>query len=142
LLLHMVHGALTETQYAVLSCRGRGMSQKETAKALGTTRANVSMIEHRARKKVALARETLEAYRSTLTDHSVTVPKGTPFYDIPATVLAEGDRSGIHIRSNIVEIVRMVKAMRPAPLKEGKTIRRITFVFDKSGRLKIGRPAS
>jgi len=118
------------------------MSQKETAEALGTTRANVSMMEHRARKKVALARETLDAYHSTLTDHSVTVPKGTRFYDIPASVLTEGDRWGVHIQSNIVEIVRMVKGMRPTPLKDGRTTHGITFVFNKAGRLRIGRPES
>ena len=140
--MHMPRGALTEAQYAVLSCRGKGMSQKETAKALGTTRANVSMIEHRARKKVALARETVDAYRSTLTDHSVTVPRGTRFYDIPASVLAEGDRWGVHIQSNIVEIVRMVKGMRPTPLKDGRTTRGITFVFNRAGQLRIGRPES
>jgi HTH-type transcriptional regulator, fmd operon transcriptional regulator len=115
------------------------MTQKETAKALGTTRANVSMIELRARRKVALAKETVDAYRSTLTDHIVSIPKGTRFYDVPPLVLGEGDRWGIHMQSNLVEIIRMVKDLRPPCLKSGKTTRSIAFVFNRAGQLRIGR---
>jgi Tfx family DNA-binding protein len=127
-------------QYMVLVLRGKGMTQKETAKELRTTRANVSMIELRARRKVALARETLNAYRSTLTYHVVTVPKGTRFYDIPTFVLREGDKWGIHMQSNVVEIVRMVRETRPAYLENGKTIRSIPFIFNRMGKLRIGKP--
>jgi Tfx family DNA-binding protein len=136
----MEHGSLTEPQYQVLVCRGKGMTQLETARALGTTRANVSMIEHRARRKVARAKETLEAYRLTLTDHLVSVPKGTWSYDIPPLVLGEGDRLGIHIRSNMVEIVRMARSQRPACLEQGRTTRPISFVFNAAGKLRIGGP--
>jgi HTH-type transcriptional regulator, fmd operon transcriptional regulator len=124
----------------VLALRGKGMSQKETAKALATTRANVSMIELRAKRKVALAKETLDAYRSTLTDHVLNIPKGTRFYDVPPLVLSEGDRWGIHMQSNIVDIVRMVKSLRPSCLKNGRTTRGVTFVFNRAGKLRIGMP--
>jgi HTH-type transcriptional regulator, fmd operon transcriptional regulator len=133
-------GSLTDSQYLVLALRGKGMTQKEAAKALETTRANVSMIELRARRKVARARETLDAYRSTLTDHVLNIPKGTRFYDVPPLVLSEGDRWGIHMQSNIVEIVRMVKSVRPPCLRNGRTTRGVTFVFNRAGKLRIGRP--
>jgi Tfx family DNA-binding protein len=113
------------------------MTQRETAKALGTTRANVSMIEHRARRKVTQAEQTIGAYRSTLTDHLVSVPKGTWSYDIPALVLGEGDRLGIHLRSNMVEIVRLVRSQHPACLEKGKTSRAFSFVFNDAGKLRI-----
>jgi Tfx family DNA-binding protein len=118
------------------------MTQKETAKALGSTRANVSMIELRARRKVDRAKQTLDAYRSTLTDRFLSVPKGTRFYEIPPLVLGEGDRWGTHIQSNIVEIIRLVKDLRPSCLKGGRTTRKITFVFNRAGKLRIGRQAS
>ena len=116
------------------------MTQMETARTLGTTRANVSMIELRARRKIAQAKETLDAFRSTLTDHMLVVPKGSRFYDIPPLVLGEGDKWGTHIQSNIVEIVRMVKDLKPPCLKNGKTSRNITFVFNRAGKLRIERP--
>jgi hypothetical protein len=130
-------GSLTERQYRVLLCRGRGMSQSETAKELHTTRANVSMIELRARRKVEESRKTLRAYRSTLTDHSVSLEKGTKLYDIPPAVLSEGDRFGVHMESNVVEIIRMVKGIKPSCLREGRTTRRITLVFNESGKLRV-----
>ena len=112
------------------------MTQKETAKELGTTRANVSMIELRARRKVLLARETLRAYQSTLTEHHLVIPKGTKLYEIPTAVLREGDRFGIHIQSNIVEIIRIVKGLHPVCFEGGKTNRSISFVFNQSGKLR------
>lgn len=135
--MQLPRGSLTELQYRVLAFRGKGLTQKETARELRTTRANVSMIELRARRKVDLASETLRAYKTTLTDHEVTVPKGTRMYDIPRLVLAEGDRFGVHLRSNIVEIVRMVKALRQGCVVGGRTTRRLTFVFNQGGRLRL-----
>jgi len=137
----MARGSLTDAQYRVLASRGKGMTQQETANEMGTTRANVSMIELRARRKVAQARDTLDAYRSTLTDHVIRVPKGTMFYEIPTLVLKEGDRWGIHMKSNVVEIIRMVKDVRPSCLAKGRTTRSIPFFFNKMGKLHIGIPA-
>ena len=135
-------GSLSEVQYEVLAYRGKGLTQKETAGKIGTTRANVSMIELRARRKVDLAKDTIKAYRSTLNDHIVRVPKGTRFYDIPPTVLREGDKWGIHIQSNLVEIVRMVQAMKPSCLEGGKTTRTISFMFNPAGKLRPATPDS
>ena len=45
-----------------MELRARGFTQLETAKKLGTSRANVSMIECRAKKKLKKARETLRIY--------------------------------------------------------------------------------
>jgi len=95
------------------------------------------MIELRAHRKISQARETLEAYKSTLTNHVIRIPKGTRFYEIPSLVLGEGDRWGIHLQSNIVEIIRMVKDLRPSCLGNGRTIRTISFVFNKMGKLSV-----
>jgi Tfx family DNA-binding protein len=136
----MDRGSLTDSQYRVLQLRGRGLTQKETAAQLGITRASVSMIEHRARRKVALARNTIEAYQATLSEYSVLIPRGTMFYEIPVMVLKAGDRRGIHLQSNLVEIIRMVREMRPPCLEDGRTTRGIHFFFNQVGRLRMGPP--
>jgi HTH-type transcriptional regulator, fmd operon transcriptional regulator len=133
----MARGWLTEGQYRVLVCRGKGMTQQQTAKELGTTRANVSMIELRARKRVSLARQTLEAYASTLTDHVVGIARGTRFYDIPSSVIKEADRWGVHLQSNIVDITKMVNGISPSCLASGRTTRSIFFVFNRAGKLRV-----
>ncbi len=109
----------------------------QTARALGTSRANVSMIELRARKKLGRARDTIRAYESVLSSHSIDVKRGTRLQQIPEVVLHEGDRYGIHLKSNIVDIIRMVKSLRPACVANGKTARRLVFTFTQSGKLSI-----
>jgi Tfx family DNA-binding protein len=109
----------------------------ETGRELKTSRANVSMIELRAKKKVERARETLRAYESTLTNHSVRVETGSRPQDIPSIVLREGDRFGIHIQSNIVDIIRMTRAIRPSCLTNGRTTRTLKFVFNQRGKLSV-----
>ena len=117
------------------------MTQLEVALELGTTRANVSMIESRARRKVERAGKTMEAYRSTLTDHALKVRRGVRFYDVPSLVLREADRWGIHLKCNMVDNVRMERGIRPSCLQQGKTTRTLLFVFDRSGRLRLGEQA-
>jgi Tfx family DNA-binding protein len=134
----MKRRGLTESQFQVMSLRGRGLTQAETAKELKTTRANVSMIELRARRRVAEAKKTIETYQSTLVEHSVRIPKGTRFYEVPVLVLKEGDRWGIHLQSNLVDIIRMVRQTNPTCLKEGRTNRVISFSFNPAGKLHIG----
>ncbi len=135
----MRKGSLTPLQYRVLVCRGKGMSQRETAEELGTTRANVSMIEHRARQKISRARETLGAYESTLTDHRIEVAQGMRIYEVPTVVLREGDRYGIHLEANFIDIIRMVRNHRPSCLQKGKTTRPIRFSFNQRGKIELLR---
>jgi len=130
-------GLLTERQYQILRCRGVGLSQVETANKFHTSRANVSMIELRAKKKIERAKQTIKAYESTLTNHLVVVPERTHLYDIPSFVLAEGDRHRIRIQANIIDIIRMVKGANAPCLSKGKTVRTIAFVFNQRGKLSL-----
>jgi HTH-type transcriptional regulator, fmd operon transcriptional regulator len=135
----MARQGLTDAQFQVMLLRGKGLTQAEAAKQLKTTRANVSMIESRARRRVAEARRTLEVYQSTLVEHTIRVPKGTRFYEVPAIVLKEGDRWGIHLQSNLVDIIRMIRQIRPTCLEGGRVTRTLSFTFNPAGKLRIGR---
>jgi HTH-type transcriptional regulator, fmd operon transcriptional regulator len=130
-------GLLTKRQFQVLKSRLNGHSQLETAKYLGTSRANVSMIELRGRKKIERAKETLKAYESILSWHSIVIPKGTRLQEIPSIVLHEGDRHGIHLRSNLIDVIRMVKDKNPASVKRGRSTRSLNFIFTQSGVVKL-----
>ncbi|MDH2900662.1 MAG: Tfx family DNA-binding protein [archaeon] len=131
------HGSLTKRQFLVLKYRTSGLSQLQTARKLTTSRANISMIELRAKKKIEKARETLWAYESMLSKRVVRVKQGTRLQEIPSIVLAEGDRSKIHLRSNLVEIIRMVKRVDPACVKNGEITRDLEFAFTQSGLLTL-----
>lgn len=133
----MKSGLLNQKQLKILKLRARGYTQLETAKELGTTRANVSMIEWRARRKLQKARDTIQAYESIQSSHSVKVESGTKLAEVPLIVLHEGDKRHIHIRSDIIEIVRLVKAMKPSAVRDGKTTRNLEFEINERGKLLI-----
>ncbi|MGI0092263.1 MAG: Tfx family DNA-binding protein [Nitrososphaerales archaeon] len=128
---------MNQKQLKILKLRARGYTQLETAKELGTTRANVSMIEWRARRKLQKARDTIQAYESIQSSHSVKVESGTKLAEVPLIVLHEGDKRHIHIRSDIIEIVRLVKAMKPSAVRDGKTTRNLEFEINERGKLLI-----
>lgn len=133
----MKTGLFNQKQLRILRLRARGFTQLEAAKELGTTRANVSMIEWRARKKLDKARETIQAYEALQSSHKVTVGKGTKLAEVPLMVLHEGDKHHIHIRSDIIEIVRLVKALKPSVVRDGKTIRNLEFKINERGKLEV-----
>ena len=130
-------GFLNQKQYRILKLRARGFTQLEAAKELGTTRANVSMIESRARKKIQRARETLEAFESLQTSHSIVVEKGLKLAEVPRAVLHEGDRHHIHVQSDLVEIVRLVRAVKPSCVQDGKITRKIAIKMNERGKLFV-----
>jgi Tfx family DNA-binding protein len=130
-------GLFNQKQLKILRYRARGFTQSETAKELSTTRANISMIEWRARKKLEKARETIEAYEALQSSHKLVVSKGTKLAEIPLLVLHEGDKHHVHIKSDIIDIVRLVRAAKPSAVKDGKTIRPIVFTINERGKLLV-----
>jgi|ERR1700733_10790237 len=132
------YGFLTEKQFLVLSLRSKGYTQREIAFELNTSRASVSMLEGRAKKQVVLARQTLRMYNLTQTQHIVTIEPGTRLQKIPLIVLLEADKFQIHLRSNMVEILRMVKKQKPDSWSpDGKTIEEIAFKFNERGKISL-----
>jgi Tfx family DNA-binding protein len=93
------------------------------------------MLELRAKRKIEIARKTLETVSQIRAEELVKISKGTRLADIPSIVLKEADRRGIHLETNIIEIIRMIKLVNPPCLENGKTIRDIVFKVSPEGRL-------
>jgi Tfx family DNA-binding protein len=131
-------GFLTEKQFRVLSLRSRGYTQRETSIELQLSRSSVSMLEARALKQVERARHTLKLFELTQTQHVVRIQIGTRLQQIPLMVLQEADKYNIHLRKNMVEILRMVKKENPDALsEEGRTLRKLRFTFNERGRVSM-----
>jgi HTH-type transcriptional regulator, fmd operon transcriptional regulator len=131
-------GFLTEKQYRVLALRSKGYTQLEIAKELHTSRANVSMLEGRARKQVELAKQTLRAFELSQTQHVVTIEPGTRLQRVAMIVLLEADKFQIHLQTNMVEILRMVKKQKPGSWSpDGITVEKIVFSFNERGKLSL-----
>src|SRR3984893_18521948 len=131
-------GFLTEKQFQVLSLRSRGYTQLETSLELRISRSSVSMVEARARKQVQRARQTLKLFEMTQTQRIVAIGAGTRLQQIPLLVLQEADRYNVHLRKNMVEILRMVKKEKPRALtQDERTVKKIFFSFNERGKISL-----
>lgn len=100
---------LTKRQVMVLRLRQAGMTQEEIARRIKTTRANVSLIEKRARENIDRSRETLKEWESIVSPVRVMIKKGTDVIKVPEVVFAEADKSGIHVKSNSLDLIARIK---------------------------------
>jgi HTH-type transcriptional regulator, fmd operon transcriptional regulator len=132
------HGFLTEKQSRVLFLRSRGFTQLEIAKQLKMSRASVSMIEGRARRQVIRARQTVQYFELVEKQYEVTVSPGARLQQIPMIVLQEADKHGIHLRSNMVEILRIIKRTKASYLgADGRLTEKLLFRFNERGKLSL-----
>lgn len=100
---------LTQRQVMVLRLRQSGLTQEEIARRIKTTRANVSLIEKRARENINRSRETLKEWESIVSPVRVAIKKGTDVIKIPELVFAEADKQGIHVKSNSLDLITRIK---------------------------------
>jgi Tfx family DNA-binding protein len=100
---------LTKRQLSVLRLRQAGLTQEEIARRIKTTRANISLIEKRARENVERSKETLREWNSVVSPVRVTVPKGTDVMYIPDIVFAEADKASIHVKCDSIGLITLIK---------------------------------
>ncbi len=93
----------------VLRLRQSGLTQEDIARRIKTTRANVSLIEKRARENIDRSRETLKEWESIVSPVRVAVKKGTDVIKVPELVFAEADKQGIHVKSNSLDLITRIK---------------------------------
>jgi transcriptional regulator len=96
------------------------------------------MIEGRARSQVRRARLTIEFFELIQNQYEVSTESGTKLQQIPMIVLQEADRHKIHLRSNMVEILRMVKKLKTDSLSsDGRVNEKLIFSFNERGKLYL-----
>lgn len=106
-------GFLTERQIQVLRLRRRGMSQEEVAALLGTTRANVSILEKRAMQNIDRALETLKQWKMIHAPVAVRIPEGTDLFALPGIIFREADTRGLKLPVNSIDILAGLKEIAP-----------------------------
>jgi Tfx family DNA-binding protein len=100
---------LTKRQLAVLRLRQAGLTQEEIARRIKTTRANISLIEKRARENVERSKETIREWNSIVSPVRVAVPKGMDVMNVPDIVFAEADKASIHVKCDSIGLITLIK---------------------------------
>jgi HTH-type transcriptional regulator, fmd operon transcriptional regulator len=93
----------------VLRLRQAGLTQEEIARRIKTTRANISLIEKRARENVERSKETIREWNSVVSPVRVTIPKGMDVMNVPDIVFAEADKASIHVKCDSIGLITLIK---------------------------------
>lgn len=93
----------------MLRMRQAGLTQEDIARRIKTTRANVSLIEKRARENIDRSRETLKEWESIVSPVRVIVKKGNDVMKVPEVVFAEADKANIHVKTNSLDLLTRIK---------------------------------
>lgn len=88
---------LTQRQIEILVLRRQGLTQGDVAERLGTTSANVSIVEKSARDNVEKARRTVEFIESLSTHMLVEVEEGDDVQSVVGKVYDEADSHDVQI---------------------------------------------
>ncbi len=126
---------LTEQQIRILQLRARGLKQSEIAEILGTSRANISILEHRALEKIQRARNTLLLWEQINSKISVDVKQGEDIFNVPGRLFKKADELGIKVPYSTAEIVAFL--VEHAPIEDRITKRDFTLFLDAKDRLRI-----
>jgi Tfx family DNA-binding protein len=121
----------------VLRLRQSGITQEEIARKIKTTRANVSLIEKRARENIDLSRETLKEWESIVSPVRVAIKKGTDVIEIPEMVFAEADKQGIHVKSNSLDLITRIKREKGAAISNRTLNADMEIGITDSGEVNI-----
>jgi Tfx family DNA-binding protein len=130
-----VKSFLTEKQIRILRLRARGMKQSEIAELLGTSRANVSILERRAMEKIEKARNTLLLWEQINAKVSVRVRMGEDIFSVPDRLFAKADELGIKVPYSTAEIIAFL--VEHAPISDRIAKRDFTLFLDAKDRLRI-----
>jgi Tfx family DNA-binding protein len=93
----------------VLRLRQEGLTQDDIAKRIKTTRANVSLIEKRARENIDRSKETLKEWNSIISPVRLVIKAGTDVMKVPEQVFDEADKASIHVRVNSLDLLTRIK---------------------------------
>lgn len=100
---------LTKAQLRVLKLRTKGLSQAEVARKLKTSRANVCILERRARENIERARETLRLAAKLRAPVAVRVKSGEDIFEAAKRFFAAADKAKIKARLDTPGLISRIR---------------------------------
>ncbi|ACV24561.1 Tfx family DNA-binding protein [Methanocaldococcus fervens] len=134
----MEESFLTETQIKVLELRKKGLTQEEIAKMFGTSRANISMIEKRAKENVKKAYNTIKIYNRIMAPIFIEIKEGTDVLDVPDIVFKKADEEDIKVKYNTLELIEFIKENASGFIEKRTVKKKFKIYILENGDLDIG----
>lgn len=93
----------------MLELRARGLSQADIARRLRTSRANISILERRARENIARAERTLKLASKLRAPVVFEVKQGDDILDVPKRLFKLADAAKIKVVVGTPDIVTKIR---------------------------------
>jgi Tfx family DNA-binding protein len=128
---------LTDRQKQILELRLQGYTQDRIAVILKTTRANVSIIEKRARQNINRAKATLSEWEQLQSPISIKIQEGTDIMTIPRIIYKKADQNGIKVYENTLDIISMIHENIPEAALHRRANRPINIFISRNGEVSF-----
>jgi len=104
---------LTPMQIRILELRARGYTQAAIARELGSSRANISITEKRARENIRKSRATLEVFKKIGAPMVVEIGRGEDIFNVPREIFSCATECEIKVRENTLSVIDKIKERVP-----------------------------
>jgi len=131
------YGLFTKLQLQVLKLRSRGLSLREVAEKIGTTRQNIQVAEKRARNNVRVAEETILIYTLITAPLKVKIEAGTHLVDIPKIVIEKADEAGVKVRADFTLIYKLLHFKTQECIQGPRLVKPVLILVTSRGDVEI-----
>ncbi len=100
---------LTEAQARVLELRVKGLTQAEIARMLRTSRANICILERRARDNIARAERTLKLAAKLRAPVVLKVKRGDDILEVPKRLFKTADAAKIRVKLSTLDVISKIR---------------------------------
>ncbi|GBE54545.1 MAG TPA: Tfx family DNA-binding protein [Euryarchaeota archaeon] len=128
---------LTPMQIKILELRAKGHTQAAIAGMLGTTRANISITEKRARKNVEKANATLDLFRKIGSPKVIEIKDGEDIFNVPKEVFSCATICNIKVKENTLSLIDKIKRSVPDKIQGRVVKEKIEITILKDGGVII-----
>ncbi len=128
---------LTEAQARVLELRAKGLTQAEIARKLQTSRANVCILERRARENIARAERTLKLAAKLRAPVVLEVKQGNDILEVPNRLFKAADAAKIRVKLSTPDIIAKIREGARDKLHGRSATQSFDVVLTSEGELLI-----
>ncbi len=134
---HRIGGLLTERQLQILELRKQRFTQEETAKKLGISRQDVSILERRAIRNINTAADTIQMAENIGVLKRARIASGLHILDVAKEIIGFADREKVKIKSTALGIMTLIQAAASSYLDNGVVTVTLEAIILPDGRVSV-----
>lgn len=128
---------LTKMQARVLEFRAKGLTQAEISRQLKTSRANVCILEHRARQNIARAEKTLKFSAKLIAPVVLKIKPGDDIMSTPRRFFSAADAAKVDVKLDTPTLIAKIRGEAPDKLRGRAATAPIELVLTADGEVFV-----